>query len=937
MRRIVTILLCISLTAAFTLMPVRAVTSWATSGSKTIKVAVLNDSAYAYKDKKGQWHGMDVECMISIAQKTGMSIEFVDSSTDPDFMGNLNKGKYDIVADVVQTPERSNSYLFTDESIGTMNSTLAVRASDNRWNYGNIEQISRMKIGVLSSYANNEDFRSWCKKHKVTPEIVGYSDIGKMTSALEKGRIDGELYSFTLGEEYTKKFHTIMKLLPEPYYFAFRKSDTSLKNKVDEGLAQILSGNVNYLNNLKNKYETQFKSNDLPFSSTEKKYIKSHPTLNVGVVKGDAPYYKKSGKGIIPDYYNKLAGYSGLKFKYKTYDTQKELIKALKAKKIDIAGLYSDGIITAYGKNLALTDSFDTVDNVVLTKQGRDLSKVKTVAVKKSFMNSASEYVDKVFSDVKMVSYDSAGDCFDAMNSGDTDALILGMPSTTWLMNQHNSNSYTVVPMSNVTTDLCSALRADDQILCSILNKSIAATSSSFNGIVTEDTLPQKDWKSTISRIPPGITVAVVLVLLLLVLILIWVMIMLRKRQKEHRAVLAEQAEARMQKLQTEESRKRVEEKNAFLSNISHDMRTPLNAIIGFTNMARKNDITDEQRDDYLSKVESSGALMLELIDDTLMISKASSGKLEITPEPGKIDSIMKEIIVPIVGIAKKKNISVALDMSGYRSRTVLVDKLNVKKVLLNILNNAVKYTPENGHVWVTLKDVEDRELDTEVEIRDDGIGMDKEYLSHIFEPFSQEKRKGYDNIGTGLGLSIVKQLVDLMGGEISVQSEKNKGSVFTVRLHFQETGDVEEPSVKPDNYDLADLKGRKVLLCEDNRLNQEIAVALLNEKGIIVDSADDGRQGIDMFAKSRPGEYDAIIMDIRMTNIGGLEATDIIRKMDRPDGACVPIIAMSADAFEDDVRKCLAAGMNAHVSKPIDPDKLYYALASVMTKDNRE
>lgn len=932
-RKYSCLLICLMVTVCVAFVPASAVSAETTAASGTVKVAVLNNSIFAYKDKTGVWRGTDVETMISIAQKTGLKIEFVDSSTDPDFLGNLDKGKYDIVADVVKTSDRKGKYLFTDETIGTINNTLAVRADDNRWSYGNIDQLSKMKIGVLASYANNNEFRAWCREHNVTPVIREYSNIKAMSAALKKGRIDGEIYSADNGAADSTQFHTIMKLLPEAYYFAFRKDDVALKNKVDEGLSQILSANLDYLTNLKSKYETRFGSNMLPISAEENAYIKKHPVVDVGVISGDTPYYKPSDKGIIPDYYKLIADYSGLKFRYKTYDTQKELINAVRNGSIDVIGLYMDGMINAYQNGLTLTDSFTTVNNILMTKQGQSVSGVKRVAVKKAAYHSLRGNTGETLKNVKIVGYESADDCFVAMRKGNVDAMIIGLPSATWLINQHNSTTYSVSTMPGVTSDICSALGNDNQTLCSILNKSIAATKSSFNGIVTRDTLPQNDWRTAISRIPPAIVAGVVLALMLLVIGLAWTMFMLRRRQRERGEIMAAQAEARLQKVQADESRKSVDEKNAFFSNISHDMRTPLNAMIGFTHMAREADISDEQRNEYLQKVESSGALLLDLINDTLVISKVNSGKLELDLAPVDIYEAEREIITPIREIAEQKNISLTVDRSQCRNRTVMMDKLNIQKIFLNILNNSVKYTPDGGHIRITVKDVEvpGGDPDISVSVQDDGIGIDEDFLPRIFEPFSQEKRHGYESVGTGLGLSIVRQLVDLMGGSVDVESEKNKGAKFTVRLHLDETEAVKTTRAVTAMPHRAELKGRKVLLCEDNKLNQEIATALLSSKGISVDVARDGAEGVEMFSGSDIGGYDAILMDVRMPNKSGIEATREIRGMDRADAAEIPVIAMTADAFDDDIRKCIDAGMDAHISKPIDPDKLFDTLGSMI------
>jgi signal transduction histidine kinase/CheY-like chemotaxis protein len=463
------------------------------------------------------------------------------------------------------------------------------------------------------------------------------------------------------------------------------------------------------------------------------------------------------------------------------------------------------------------------------------------------------------------------------------------------------------------------------------MNKGIAATKGDFIGIATKDTVPQNDLSTTISRIPPVITVSVVCVLLALVIGLLWAIIMLGRRQKERTAVLAAQAETEKQKALVAEIQKNTDDRNQFFANISHDMRTPLNAVLGFASLAQKDNISEETRKEYISKIQISGSLLLELINDTLTLSKANSGKLELDPEPVRGRELFESIIVPIRQEAEKRNVSFTADSSGTADRVIMVDKLKFQKILLNLLSNAVKFTPEGGHVNVRFYNEPDAVLDSVIKVSDDGIGMDPEFLPHIFEPFTQEKQAGYESVGTGLGLSIVKQLVDLMGGTIQAESEKGKGTTFTVRLHFEQA----------DGEDAADgsavltanknLSGKNILLCEDNALNREISTALLKDKGVTVDTAENGREGVQKFMDSAPGTYDAVLMDIRMPVMNGIEAAKQIRLSDRPDAKSVPIIAMTADTFSDDIQKCLDAGMNGHLAKPVDPGKLYAALVSAI------
>jgi signal transduction histidine kinase len=909
------------------------------AAQQTVKVAVLNNTLYADQDKNGVWSGMDVECMINIAQRAGFRVEFVDSGNDPDFLGNLDNGTYDIVADVSITPERREHYLFTDEIMGTINNTLSVRADDNRWDYGNIDQISRMKIGVLSSYANNADFRAWCGEHGITPAISEYGNTDAMHAALKSGEIDGEVCSAVGGSQYAQAFRTILKFLPESYGFAFRKDDVALKNKVDAAVSQILSVNIDYLTNLKNKYEVQFQSNLLPLSAAETRYIREHPVLTVAAAADDLPYYQRTpdgaDAGILPDYYQLLADWTGLQFRYDVCATCQDAVSAVRSGQADVVGLYGNGLISAYQSGLMLSDSISSVSCILLTGPGTDLSGVQRIVSPERAADALRLGAGRVFPGAELTPCKNAQACFSAMKSGQADAALMGLYAATWLMNQTNSTSYSIVPVSGITYDVCIALREESQLLCSILNKGIAATRGSFTGITTRDTMPQSSLRAAVSRIPPAIALSVVGALLALVIGLAWAIVLLRRRQRERTAVLAAQAETERQKSRVEEMQRNTEARNQFFANISHDMRTPLNAILGFAALANRENLPEADRRAYLSKIQTSGTLLLDLINDTLTISKASSGKLELKPRPVRSRALFESIIVPIRQSALKKNITFTADYQGALDRTILADELSVQKILLNLLSNAVKFTPEGGRVSIRLFNdpPQGPDPDSVIVVSDSGVGMSPDFLPRVFDPFTQEKRQGYESVGTGLGLSIVKQLVDLMGGTIQVRSEEGKGTVFTVRLHFEEAAPEDAQRGEEAAVPEQDLSGRRVLLCEDNALNCEIAVALLQDRGIEAVVARNGLEGLQTFAQSRPGEFAAILMDVRMPVMDGYEATRKIRALDRPDAESIPILAMTADAFADDVQRCLDAGMNGHLSKPIDPALLYRTLQRLLSR----
>lgn len=372
--------------------------------------------------------------------------------------------------------------------------------------------------------------------------------------------------------------------------------------------------------------------------------------------------------------------------------------------------------------------------------------------------------------------------------------------------------------------------------------------------------------------------------------------------------------------------------KSDFLSRMSHDIRTPMNGIIGMTAIAREQN-NPAVTSDCLDKIDTSSKFLLGLVNDVLDMSKAESGKMELRPEPylmSDFDAYLQSVIVPLV---EEKNQTLTLETTPVESAIPIIDILRFNQISFNLLSNAVKYTPEGGHISLIDRNslITGHKERIVITVSDDGVGMSEEFQEHLFEPFTQENRTdNTESTGTGLGLAIVKRLVDLMDGAISVTSAPGEGTTVKVVLDFDYL-EADQATWKPEKAPEADygkLRGRRVLLVEDHPLNREIAVHLLGKQGMVVSCAEDGERGLKAFSTSPPGFYDAILMDVRMPVMDGLSATRAIRALGRSDAKTIPIIAMTADAYASDVRKCLRAGMNDHVAKPIEVDDLMTKLA---------
>ena len=372
--------------------------------------------------------------------------------------------------------------------------------------------------------------------------------------------------------------------------------------------------------------------------------------------------------------------------------------------------------------------------------------------------------------------------------------------------------------------------------------------------------------------------------------------------------------------------------KMAFFGNVSHDLRTPLNAILGYDNLARRAMHDTEKLEGYLEKIKRAGETMLLLVNDTLDLQRLESGEVTIKPEPTNLTKFMGDIVNSIEPMVGEKKISLHFDAGGNGGIMVMMDPVRVRQIFVNLLSNATKYTPENGRIDFIIRrvppinNVNSNSITEEITVRDNGIGMSEEFArERLFEPFAQERNEKTRHIGgSGLGLPIVKKTVEMMDGHIAVESKLGKGTTFTVTLDFELASETTDKSKKQKTVTTEDaLIGLHILMCEDNSMNAEIATTVLEWCGAKVDTEKNGAEGVKRFTDSPAGTYDVILMDLRMPIMDGFTATRNIRASSHLDAKTIPILALSADAYESDVKKSVESGMNGHLSKPINPDEL--------------
>ena len=498
-----------------------------------------------------------------------------------------------------------------------------------------------------------------------------------------------------------------------------------------------------------------------------------------------------------------------------------------------------------------------------------------------------------------------------------------------------NSQNFKSVPLTK-TMEACFAVRSGEDPLLSILNKTLKAMPSDMltSALAIYDSTADKVtfFDFVKDNMPVFFATAGFFAFGIIGIILV----LLRKARKAE--AVAKLAANDTQKLndKLEIALKKAEDaslaKTNFLNNMSHDIRTPMNVILGYNHLM-KAELTDSKLLDYQKKIEQSGNLLLSIINNVLDMARIESGKMEIDENVERMGDILEEIDGVFATAAKEKNIQLKSEMY-VTHKNIVCDGTKVREIMINLVSNALKYTPDGGTVTIKIQELPgDKEgyIKIKTEVSDTGIGMSKDYIPIMFDSFSRERNTTIGKIGgTGLGMSIVKRLVDMMGGTIEVNSELGKGSCFTVILQHRLADDsyYEKKSSPKHIVSQKVLKGKRILLAEDNELNAEITTTILENEGLLIDRVADGVQCVDKMDQMPVGTYDLILMDIQMPNMDGYQATKLIRQFADKEKANIPIIAMTANAFEEDKRNALAAGMNGHMAKPVHVDKLLLILA---------
>lgn len=844
---------------------------------RTLRVGFYAYTGYHVMDEDGHRSGYSYEVLQRIAQHENVQFEYLAYDCDANEAADmLERGEIDLLPTLRKTDERAERFDFSNEPISNVATMLTVKAGNRSIVAGNYDTFDGMVVGMSrSGNGRNESFKAYAERNGFTYTPVYFDTDEELSAALRSGTITAAVSNRM---RQTSNEWVIDTFDNEDVYIAVRKGDASTLRLVNDALIRMDRDDPTWRTTLFDKYNKNIHtSNKLYLTAAEENYITAHNaadkefTVLANPDRYPYSYLDKDGK---------LTGIMVDLFKLVAGRARLHYKFLTPADRTEYKQILND---RAADFVIDLTSDFSTAEDCGYKLTDSYLSAefswvllrshdgdLRRVAVAYNFNTDVLELPG--LDDCATVEYmDSFDDCLAALHSGEIDAYYTYTYQAERTVFDDKKNELRSM-LSDERRSFCIGVNRDyDVLLRSVLNKSVNS---------------------------------------------------LTRAEVEKALHKAEEASAA---------------KTEFLSNMSHDIRTPINGIMGMLDIAEENFDDKARVKDCIAKMRGAASHLLSLVNDVLDMSKIESGSMQMLNTPFDLRVLLDSCCGILEGQITERNMTFTKQIGPFWHPYLVGSELHIRQVLINILSNAVKYTPDGGEINFRARETlfEEGLVHLRMEIKDNGIGMSEEFMQHIFEPFTQEQRTSRTTYkGTGLGMAITKKLVDQMHGSLDVESEPGKGSTFILRLSLP-VGEC--PANAPDPMEekrAPDLKGLHLLLAEDNELNAEIAVTLLEEQGAKITAVTNGKEALEAIQNAAPRTYDAILMDVMMPEMNGLEATRCIRAFEGkgPDEG-TPIIAMTANVFADDVKACLDAGMNSHVGKPLDMKIL---MAEILKYTNR-
>ena len=927
MRKSVCALLSLLLLLSVVL-PVKAAAE--TAPVKVVRVGSFEDT-FNYVNEKGARKGYGYELLQTLSGYTGWQFEYVTCDWS-DCFEKLENGEIDIMGAISYTEDRAEEMLFSDEPMGEEKYYLYADLSRADISASDYKTLNGKKIGVLMGTEPEVMLTEWEEKYGLKTEHVNVSNNEDAKQKLANHEIDcfvslEESFWADLG------ISTITRMGKSGIYYALNKNRPDLKEELDNAMRALDEAAPFYTADL---YKRYFSLDYIPIlTGEEKAWLKEHGAIRMGFLTSDrgvSTYDPATGEftGVITDYIQFAAdclGNQELEFQLVGYDSKEAELDALKSGEIDMIFHVDQSPNLAEEYHFACTNTTWTSNLMAVTnKQHFNENNVNRIAVPQNKL-SLKKYLAFYYPQWEIVDCDTQEDAVKLVKDGQADCFVTGISSENKYSKKY---SFYSVPLLNPVKS-CFAVNSGNRSLLSILNKTIKAMpvnmlagalamyKSSARKVTLSDFIKDNFFKVMLIS---SIAVAVVLLTILM---------LLQKARKAEAAArkAASDTQELNAKLQVavEKAESANHAKSTFLFNMSHDIRTPMNAIIGYADLASRHLDDPAKLKNYMENIQVCGQNLLMLLNNVLDLARIENDKTEMEYSVSDIEKDFRNCVAMFRNQADSKGQTLMVT-TQLQYPYIYADIPHLTEICTNLVSNAVKYTGAGGTIRcnVTQKPGKKEDwCDTVITVADNGIGMSQEFQKHIFEPFERERTSTVSKVeGSGIGMGIVKKLVGLMGGTVEVESRIGVGSTFTVTIPCRIASEDETQAKRETNpSDQKCLCGTRILLTEDNDLNAEIAVELLQEEGCTVDRAKDGVECVDMLEKAANGTYQLILMDIQMPVMNGYDAARKIRGLDDPQKANIPIIAMTANAFTEDRQVALDAGMNDHIAKPINMNVL--------------
>ena len=906
------------------LFPVKAAAE--TVPAKVVRVGSFEDT-FNYVNEKGIRKGYGYELLQTLSGYTGWQLEYVTCDWS-DCFEKLKNGEIDIMGGISYTPDRAEEMLFSDEPMGEEKYYLYADLSREDITASDFKTLNGKKIGVLMGTEPEVMLTEWEEKYDLKTQHVNIANSEDVKQKLANHEIDcfvslEESFWADLG------ISTITRVGSSDIYYAINKDRADIKEELDNAMRALENADPFYTADL---YKRYFSMDYTPIlTGEEKAWLKEHGAIRMGFLTGDSgvsTYNPSTGEitGTITDYVQfarDCLGNQELEFQMVGYDSKEAELDALKSGEIDMVFHFDQSPNLAEEYRVACTNTTWTSNMMAVTnKEHFNETQANRVAVPQNKI-SLTRYLAVYYPQWEIVDCAAPEDAAKLVESGQADCFVTGTGSEGTYNKKYDFYS---VPLPSPAKS-CFAVNSGNGILLSILNKTIKAMPVNMltGALAMYKSAARKVTLSEFIR--DNFFMVLLASSILVAVILLAILKLLRKARKAEAAARkaandTQELNAKLQ-IAAENAESANRAKSTFLFNMSHDIRTPMNAIIGYADLASRHSDDPAKLKKYMENIQVCGQNLLMLLNNVLDLARIENDKTEMEYSVSDVEKDFRNCLAMFRNQADSKGQTLTVT-TQLQYPYIYADIPHLTEVCTNLVSNAVKYTGAGGTIrcGVTQKPGEKEGwCDTVVTVADNGIGMSQEFQKHIFEPFERERTSTVSKVeGSGIGMGIVKKLVGLMSGTVEVESKIGVGSTFTVTIPCCIASEEEIQAKRAaDPADRESLRGTRILLTEDNDLNAEIATELLQEEGCTVDRAKDGVECVDMLEKAANGTYQLILMDVQMPVMNGYDATKKIRRMDDPQKANIPIVAMTANAFSEDKQVALDAGMNDHIAKPIN------------------